>query len=103
MNPLFGVGFAECIRDKVLEYFVIERRLDIERALSFIPVREAIILRLRFLEDATYEDIACCMGFTKVRARQLEKRALRRLRGVPWLKNRVPRKMVDSLKGYVNG
>ncbi len=59
-------------------------REQIDRALSTLPAREARILRLRFgLQDGqtyTLEEIGDKFGLTRERIRQLESKALRRLR-----------------------
>jgi DNA-directed RNA polymerase sigma subunit (sigma70/sigma32) len=54
-------------------------------AMRFLTAGEASVLRLRFgLDDGhhrTLEEVGAAKGFTKERARQLESRALARLRG----------------------
>jgi RNA polymerase sigma-32 factor len=54
----------------------------IDRALSMLPAREATIIRKRHLTEAapTFEAIGRELGISKDRVRQLEKRALERLR-----------------------
>jgi RNA polymerase sigma-32 factor len=54
----------------------------IDRALAMLPAREATIIRRRHLSEAvpTFEAIGRELGISKDRVRQLEKRALERLR-----------------------
>ncbi len=54
----------------------------IDGALAMLPAREAAIIRDRYLSDAarTFEAIGRDLGLSKDRVRQLEKRALERLR-----------------------
>lgn len=54
----------------------------IDRALAMLPDREAAIIRYRHLSEAapTFEAIGRDLGISKDRVRQLEKRALERLR-----------------------
>lgn len=56
----------------------------VDRALAVLPAREATIIRRRHLSDAapTFEAIGRELGISKDRVRQLEKRALERLRDV---------------------
>ncbi|HSK41096.1 MAG TPA: RNA polymerase factor sigma-32 [Arenibaculum sp.] len=56
----------------------------VDRALTMLPAREATIIRRRHLSDAvpTFEAIGRELGISKDRVRQLEKRALERLRDV---------------------
>lgn len=56
----------------------------IDRALAMLPAREAAIIRHRHLSEAapTFEAIGRDLGISKDRVRQLEKRALERLREV---------------------
>jgi RNA polymerase sigma-32 factor len=54
----------------------------IDKALAMLPAREAAIIRQRHMSDAapTFEAIGRELGISKDRVRQLEKRALMRLR-----------------------
>jgi RNA polymerase sigma-32 factor len=56
----------------------------IDKALAMLPAREAAIIRYRHLSEAapTFEAIGRDLGISKDRVRQLEKRALERLREV---------------------
>jgi len=82
-TPIQGV-YSELLREKIYE------------VLATLPYREARILRLRFgLEDGkfyTLEQVGNKFGLTRERIRQIEKKALRRLRH--------PRR-ARQLKGYV--
>lgn len=70
-----------CVEDIVEQNILKE---NIERALSLLTPREAQILRLRFgLDDGiehTLEDIGSVYHLTRERIRQIEKKALRKLR-----------------------
>ena len=54
----------------------------VEKALAMLPPREALIIRMRYFEDArhTFEAIGREIGLSKDRVRQLEAVALERLR-----------------------
>lgn len=84
----------------------IEMRVDIERALSYLPLRQAQIIVMRFYENMTLKDIALEVGVTTERIRQLEAEALRRLRGTQHtnlmrFKKRVPSQIIKGLKAYL--
>lgn len=72
------------------EDIVADRRLRaswgglIERALAMLPAREATIIRRRHLEETapTFETIGRELGISKDRVRQLERRALDRLKAL---------------------
>lgn len=52
----------------------------ITEAVETLPKREVHILYLRFWLDLTYEEIGAAIGVTKARARQIELKALRKLK-----------------------
>jgi RNA polymerase sigma-32 factor len=58
------------------------RRQWLARALAQLPAREAMILRQRHLQEqaSTLQELGAALGVSKERVRQLEKRALERLR-----------------------
>lgn len=72
------------------EDIVADRRLTarwgglIERALAMLPAREAMIIRRRHLDETapTFETIGRELGISKDRVRQLERRALDRLKAL---------------------
>jgi RNA polymerase primary sigma factor len=67
--------------ETVAKHMLVE---DMEKALDSLPAREAKVLRMRFGFDGetphTLKAIADVLGVSRERVRQLEKRAIRRLR-----------------------
>lgn len=57
-----------------------ELRAAIEKELRELPEREAAIIRKRYFEGLTLKEAGAAMGVTSERVRQLEERALRKLR-----------------------
>lgn len=53
--------------------------LETDELLARLPEREALVLRLRYLEGHTLQEVAKVFGRSRERIRQLEKRALERL------------------------
>lgn len=66
------------------EIMLKQLRIDVMRALSFLKPREAQILKLRYgIEDGkerTLEEIGCIFNLTRERIRQIEAKALKKLR-----------------------
>lgn len=63
--------------------YLLENSVDpkyLETLISRLTSREAKVLRARFYEDATFETIAKDFGFTRERIRQIELKALRKIR-----------------------
>lgn len=58
----------------------VERNAAIEKALALLTPREQRVLRGRFFEDKTLEQVARDLGLQRERARQIEGKALRKLR-----------------------
>jgi RNA polymerase sigma factor (sigma-70 family) len=58
----------------------IERAEAIERALACLDGRSGLVLRRRFLDGLTLEDVATELCITKQRVKQIESKALERLR-----------------------
>ena len=57
-----------------------DRMAGIEKALSFLTDREQEILRKRFIEGKTLNEVGTSIGITRERTRQCEAKALRKLR-----------------------
>lgn len=51
--------------------------------LGHLSLRDEQVLRMRYVGDLTLEEVGWCLGVTRERARQLEVRALRRLKQHP--------------------
>jgi RNA polymerase sigma factor (sigma-70 family) len=50
------------------------------KALAWLSPREEKVIRMRFFDDDTLEETACAFGVTRERIRQIEAKALRKLR-----------------------
>ena len=62
-----------------------EMRKRIQRAISLLPEREQLVLRLRFVERKTLADVGAALGVNAGRARRLVVTSLRLLRKPePW-------------------
>lgn len=57
-----------------------QKKALINTALATLTAREQRVITMRFLEDATYQEIGKKVGVTKGRIRQIEDKALRKLR-----------------------
>ena len=55
---------------------------DLEPTLQALPVRDRIVLHLRFVEDMTQAEIAERVGVSQMHVSRLIRRALERLRTV---------------------
>lgn len=90
-------AIGEYDEENTLVDFVIDDKVNIEEtifneemkqnvieALDYLPEREATVLRLRFgIDDGqtrTLEQIGCILGVTRERIRQIEAKALKRIR-----------------------
>ncbi len=62
------------------DYAAIDARLDVERGLRFLTSRERRILIMQFAEDLPIGEIARRLGVSSTRARQLERRAMTKVR-----------------------
>ncbi len=72
-----GMSGLQAAEDKVFRQQLHDA---LEAALSRIPENSRDVLRLRFWEDKTFEDIGELYGVSKERVRQMENTALRQLR-----------------------
>jgi RNA polymerase sigma-B factor len=63
-------------------YRHVEYAVTIERALRALPVRQRVILGLRFREDMTQAEIATRLGMSQMHVSRLLRQALARLREV---------------------
>jgi RNA polymerase sigma factor (sigma-70 family) len=55
-------------------------QLEVKETLSRLPLREQTVIRLRFYEEKTLEETGAHFGVTRERARQIEVKALKRLK-----------------------
>lgn len=62
---------------------------EIRAALAALPERESEIIRRRWFEDETLQDLGAEQGVSRERARQLHDRGLKKLRSKPRLKELV--------------
>ncbi|ODU09054.1 MAG: RNA polymerase subunit sigma-70 [Rubrivivax sp. SCN 71-131] len=73
----------------------------IEDAIDSLTEREAYVIRERFFSETTLADLSERIGLTRERVRQIEKKALRKLRHV----SRIPRELAgiaDVIGGAVD-
>jgi RNA polymerase sigma-B factor len=75
-----SVGLAERLGTLDSNFDLVEHRALIERALSTLPEREQVILRLRFFEDLTQTEIADQVGVSQMHVSRLLARSLANLR-----------------------
>lgn len=68
------------VKDQQKELLLSDLRQDIETCLNKLDGRERKIVYSRFYENKTYEDIGYENDITRERARQIEAKALRKLR-----------------------
>jgi RNA polymerase sigma factor (sigma-70 family) len=73
-----------------------ERTRAVRDALEHLPTRERGILERRFTGDETLEGIGKTLGLSRDRVRQLEVRALERLRSRSWLPENVRERLFRS-------
>ena len=82
-NPLMSVGANE-VRSTEDEVMQIALKDDLERVLGVLGEREAMVLKLRFGIDQdrewTLDEVRVRLGVSKERIRQIEARALEKLR-----------------------
>ena len=61
----------------------------IDKAMAMLTSREESVLRMRFYEDMTLEQVGKVLGVTRERIRGIEAKALRKMRVKGWLKEAV--------------
>lgn len=78
--PCSGMGWGEHTRDAVTNSILDEQKTILREALSELTEKELIILSGRFTEQKTLQQLSKRHGVTRERIRQIEGKALRRLR-----------------------
>jgi RNA polymerase sigma-B factor len=77
-----GETYAESIGEVDERFELVEYGATIEPTLQALPVRDRIVLHLRFVEDMTQAEIAERVGVSQMHVSRLIRRALDRLRTV---------------------
>ncbi len=96
-----GTALQDQIGDQdstLREFWQKNLRRKIEEALKSLPEKEAKVIRLRYglgedEEPKTLDEIGRIMGISRERVRQIEKKALKKLR---------MNKILNALRGYLN-
>ena len=96
-----GTALQDQIGDQdstLREFWQKNLRRKIEEALKSLPEKEAEVIRLRYglgedEEPKTLDEIGKIMGISRERVRQIEKKALKKLR---------MNKILNALRGYLN-
>ena len=75
-----GTAIAATLGSEEERYDLVEYAVTITPALRALPVRQRVILRLRFEEDLTQAEIAARLGISQMHVSRLLRQALGRLR-----------------------
>jgi RNA polymerase sigma-B factor len=73
-------ALADTLGSEDERFELIEADVSVVHALSALPERERMILRLRFIEDMTQSEIATAVGLSQMQISRLLRRSLERLR-----------------------
>jgi DNA-directed RNA polymerase specialized sigma subunit len=74
------VTISKTVEEKIRETIIDDFKIDLATMWSKLQPRERRVIKQRYIEDATFSEVAINFGVSPERIRQIEARALRKLR-----------------------